>query len=389
LEARALRIPLTVHVSHAAARHTVTDAVLVQAVDSDGHRGLGEGCPRPYVTGETTPAALDWIRANRSRLESEIRTVDDLAEWSRAHQAEIEQHRAAWCAIEIAVLDLLAVRDGRTIEQSLGLPALEGDFTYSAVLAASGPRGFRRSLRLYRWAAMSDFKLKLTGDAARDHACLRMLAARSRDKGAPSVRGDANNLWTDEMTAVRYLERLPVRLWAVEEPIRARRFAALAFLSRQLDVPIVLDESCCSVHDLECALQEPGRWIPNIRVSKVGGLLRALELARFCVNHGLTFIIGGHVGETSVLARAALTVASPFRKGLVAQEGAFGALLLAWEPVCPTISFGYRGTLRVRRRPGSVGMGLCLRPGARRVASRFDLRPLVPLLLRRPGFVQL
>jgi L-alanine-DL-glutamate epimerase-like enolase superfamily enzyme len=389
LEARALHIPLTTDVSHAGAQYTMTDAILVQVLGRAGHQGLGEGCPRPYVTGETTPAALEWIRTNRSRLESDIQTFDDLAEWSRTHQAEIEQHRAAWCAIEIAMLDLLASRESQTVEELLGLPVVEGDFTYSAVLGAASSRGFRRSLRLYRWAGMSDFKLKLTGDAARDHARLRMLTARSHDDAPLSVRGDANNLWTDEVTAIRYLERLPVRLWAVEEPLRARCFRALASLSRQLDLPIVLDESCCSQQDLERALQEPGRWIPNIRVSKVGGLLRALELARFCVNHGLPFIIGSHVGETSVLARAALTVASAVREGLVAQEGAFGGFLLAWDPVRPTISFGYRGTLRVRRREGSVGMGLWPRLRPPWMASPAPLRSLVPVVLRRPGLVQL
>lgn len=56
-------------------------------------------------------------------------------------------------------------------------------------------------------------------------------------------------------------------------------------------------------------------------------------------------IVGAHVGETSVLTRAALTVARAARDILVAQEGAFGTHLLLRDVVNPPVMFGPGGML--------------------------------------------
>jgi L-alanine-DL-glutamate epimerase-like enolase superfamily enzyme len=73
---------------------------------------------------------------------------------------------------------------------------------------------------------------------------------------------------------------------------------------------------------------DPQSWIINIRISKMGGILRSLAIAEEARAMGFPIIIGAQVGETSILTRAALTLANHYRDILLAQEGAFGTYLL-------------------------------------------------------------
>jgi len=82
--------------------------------------------------------------------------------------------------------------------------------------------------------------------------------------------------------------------------------------------------------------------------------LRIVDAARAA---GIGLIIGAQVGETSLLTRAALTVAQAARDILVAQEGAFGTLLLEGDVCDPPLMFGRGGVLDVAGYPALNGPG--------------------------------
>ena len=62
-------------------------------------------------------------------------------------------------------------------------------------------------------------------------------------------------------------------------------------------------------------------------------------------------IVGAQVGETSLLTRAALTVARAAGDLLVGQEGAFGTLLLERDVCDPPLMFGKAGVLDIADYP--------------------------------------
>jgi L-alanine-DL-glutamate epimerase-like enolase superfamily enzyme len=105
-------------------------------------------------------------------------------------------------------------------------------------------------------------------------------------------------------------------------------------------------------------------WIVNMRVSKMGGLLRSLEMLREVRRHNIRVIVGAHVGESSVLTRVALTVAASAGNLLVAQEGAFGTHLLSRDVVDKPLMFGFAGMLDVSalQLSGTPGFGLAISP---------------------------
>lgn len=341
LVARTLHIPFTTAFSHASATRTESSSVWVEARSAAGCVGFGESCPRPYVTGETVEGALAFIASHADELRREIASLDALTVWMRGHTALIDRHPAGWCAIELALLDLLARDRGVPVDALLGLPAPRGPFRYTAVVGDAAPEVCAATIGRYRRVGFTDFKLKLSGNEPRDRG--KVMALRA-ERGV-RVRADANNLWSEPGDAVAFLRGLDYPFFAIEEPVGADRYEALLRIAEEFDTRIVLDESLLRAEQLERLPGPPARWIANVRVSKAGGLLRSLDLVRAAGSRGVGVIVGAQVGETSLLTRAALTVAQAAGDALLAQEGAFGTHLLQYDVCDPPLMFGAGGVL--------------------------------------------
>jgi L-alanine-DL-glutamate epimerase-like enolase superfamily enzyme len=350
LRCHTLHIPFRQRFRHASAERDATSSLWVEAIGDDGQIGVGEACPRPYVTGETLDTARVFFAANRAEVAAEIRDATSLRGWVTAHASRIDRHPAAWCAIELALIDLYARQAGQSAESWLGLPDTAGTFHYSAVLGDAEPDAFAATFARYRDIGMTDFKFKLAGDLERDRK--KLAALMDGGTAVARLRLDANNLWQDVSTARDYLIALDAPAFAIEEPLATRLRADLPALAKALNLAIVLDESLCRIGEL--ADFAPGtRWILNLRVSKMGGLLRTLALVEAAKMRGLPLIVGAQVGETSLLTRVALTVARAAGKALLAQEGAFGTLLLEHDVCTPPLMFGRGGAvLYDARKPG-------------------------------------
>lgn len=352
-----LHIPFRQRFSHASATRDATSSLWVEAIGDDGRIGVGEACPRPYVTGETLDTARAFFAANHAEVVAEIRDAGTLQTWVAAHAGRIDRDPAAWCAIELALIDLFSRQDGQTAEAWLGLPDTTGTFEYSAVLGDAEPDALAATFARYRDIGMTDVKLKLSGDLARDRAKLVLL--ENAGAAVTRLRLDANNLWHDLATARDYLIALDAPAFAIEEPLATRLRADLPALAQSLNMAIILDESLHRIDEL--ADFAPGTdWIPNLRVSKLGGLLRTLAMIEAASARRLPLIIGAQVGETSLLTRVALVAARAAGEALLAQEGGFGTLLLE-EDVCePPLMFGRGGSLRFE--PAGPGWGLACAP---------------------------
>lgn len=343
ITATSLAIPFNVAFRHASAERSTTQSLWVEARAHDGTAGYGEGCPREYVTSESIASAQAFVHAHTAQWIEAIHDTNTLGDWVARHRDAIDANPAAWTAVELALLDLLGKCERQSVESLLGLPELSGRFRYTAVLGDSGAAQFSAQLAHYRKVGFSVFKIKLSGDRDRDAAKVAALTAAGVE--AQAVRADANNLWQDADTAIRALEALGYSFFALEEPLPAGDYEGMNRLAGALETRIILDESLLRADQLDRLPGPAERWIANLRISKMGGVLRSLDLVRALRSRGLQLIIGAHVGETSVLTRAALTVAHSARDILITQEGAFGTHLLARDVAEPPLMFGPGGIL--------------------------------------------
>lgn len=353
-----LEIPFQTPFKHATAIREKTASLWVEVRSTEGVIGNGESCPRAYVTGETLGKAVWFVEGKKQMLMENIHDLDDLKDWVEMHRVDIDLNPAAWCAVELALLDSLAKDKQCSVEQLLGLPQLAQSYRYTAVLGDMEADKFETQTRQYLDMGFTDFKVKISGDIGLDKeklSCLKRLSPKS------SLRLDANNFWQELNQASRFLQKLDIDFFAVEEPLQANNYDDLAMLAKNLEKKIILDESFLRFEQFEWLQTAPETWLINLRISKMGGVIRSLEIVKKAQKIGVKLVVGAQVGETSLLTRAALNIADAAGDLLVGQEGAFGTYLLKEEVCEPLLMFGKGGKLRLPQGlSASPGFGMKL-----------------------------
>ncbi|MEC8893317.1 MAG: enolase C-terminal domain-like protein [Candidatus Poribacteria bacterium] len=355
LKIRKLEIPFNISFKHASAERNATESILVVAESDNNHKSYGESCPRSYVTDEHIDSTIAFFEKHESSVRA-IENLEELRLWIEGKKGDIDANPAAWCAIELALLDLLGKGQEKSIEELLSLPTLKGEFHYTAVLGASNHEIFKKQLQQYAHAGFSDFKLKISGKLEEDIEKLNLL--KKLNNKETRIRLDANNLWDTSSEAIAYLEQLDTNFFAIEEPVETNQYDTLRTIAKTLHTKIILDESFLRKEQFEHIQDSPETWIINVRISKMGGILRSLDVAEEASRLNIPIIVGAQVGETSILTRAALTIANTYRNILLAQEGAFGIYLLEKDIVETPLMFGKGGVLSTHSLIAKQGLGL-------------------------------
>ena len=342
--------------SHASASRAATSNIIVEVSDRSGISGFGEGCPRSYVTGETEETAQVFVSKYGPNLVESCADQSTIREWIESHETQVSQNPAAFAAVEMALLDFLARRDGLSIEEYLGYPPLRAPMRYSAVLGDSSPLKTGIAAFAYSVVGLSDFKIKLNTNLERDKQKLARLPQHA------TIRVDANNLWKAPEVCIEHINAIDRNVWAIEEPLSVGDVSGMQRISQELGVAIILDESLINASQLDQYSGQPDSWVANVRVSKCGGLLRSIELAQAAQARGMSVILGAHVGETSLLTRAAMTVGHALGKSPLAREGVFGKILLKQDLTQSPLTFGRSGILNPDRYSlaRKSGFGLCI-----------------------------
>ncbi|MBN2583186.1 MAG: hypothetical protein JXL80_08960 [Planctomycetes bacterium] len=348
------RLPMRQKFEHATAARDSNEGLLVRMRLDDGSEGLGEGIPRPYVTGETIGSAIDIIR---DEYAARFRGENPLATGPTEGSAMGVWHNAAWCACELAYLDACARSVGQPLAeflgQALGRPVQRHIAPRVAgVIGTSGPDRVASQVFRMRLFGLKDFKLKvgLSNDRALLRAAFRRLKP-SLIKGKATLRVDANGAWSMDQAvkACGWLKNFMVS--AVEQPLRRGDEADLPRLRRESSVPVMLDESLIDLRSAErlADLGAADYW--NIRITKNGGLLQSLRLADLAAANKIGLMLGALVGESGILSAAArvfLQLAPPVRF----LENSYGSFLLRKDLVLQRTRFGFGGRIRALSGPG-------------------------------------
>ena len=339
MEATILKIPFKVVFKHNSASRAETSTFWVQ-VFLEGVLGVGEGCPRAYVTGETEQSCLQFFERWKHEWYG-FKGMEDLKKWSAQNVSLIDHNLSAWCAVEMAFLDAWAQQRNQSISALLGVDSDSKEAEYAAVL---GDASFDQWKGICDWHLnneMKHYKLKVNGDVRIDHWRVEYILSQCPEA---SIRLDANNMWQDVESVHAFLNGLPNSVCAIEEPLKVPDWRGLNEWVLQSDVRVILDEHVCILKDLE-HVQFPTSMILNIRVSKCGGILRSIDLAKRALEIGMPVIIGAQVGESSALTRAGLIVHHALNGEVWGMEGAYGLHLLQEDFFREYYQFGKAGKL--------------------------------------------
>jgi L-alanine-DL-glutamate epimerase-like enolase superfamily enzyme len=275
--------------------------------------GLGEGYPDRFY-GDSVETMVAIFPALLAAIDGFEPTSEGVRTASAKLQGVIRWNGGAKCAVDTAMHDLAAKVAGVPVHRLLGLSAdiPPTDFT----LGLDEPRVVaERAQRAGKFPAL---KIKCGGP--KDIATLEAV----REVYDKPIRVDANTGWTPEIARQLLPALVDLGVELIEQPFPATRFDWLRELQAGSPLPIVADESCVTIEDLDALVGVT--WGVNVKLAKCGGPgPAALMLARAKEMGFKTFL--GCMEETSVAIAASAAVAS-----LADWADLDGSLLLADDP---------------------------------------------------------
>ncbi len=317
--------------------HNAGDGVTTVVIELTDDRfpgvvGIGEGYPDRFYgeTPETMAAVFPLLLEALGEVEaSEV----GLVAADHAMERAIRGHGAARCAFDIALHDLIGKVVGQPVYQLRGLSADLPPTDFTIGIDEPAIVG-QRAARAAHFPAL---KIKLGGP--KDLETLE--AVRAVFTGP--IRVDANTGWEPEeaVALIPELVRLGVEL--IEQPFPARRLDQLQWLQERSALPIVADESCVLLEDLDGLVGVVAGV--NVKLAKCGGIGPAKRMLERARQLGFSTFLGC-MAETSVGIAGSAAVAS-----LADWVDLDGCLLLADDPFKGLeLGSDYRWILP--RRPG-------------------------------------
>jgi muconate cycloisomerase len=273
------------------------------------------------------------------------------ADWVPAETTQT----AAWCAVDLALLDTFGRAFGTALSGGLPDRASQTPFgswpeglRYGLVLSGDGgPRAVKTLLKA-RLYGIRDAKVKV---GRRSIAGVR-LARRILGHGA-HIRVDCNMAWAREEARAAMVRMSREGVESFEQPLAASDVEGMARLGAETGLAIMADESFHDATSLERLIAARACASFNVRIAKCGGLVASLARCRRILDEGLKLQVGCQVGETSQLSAAQMVLVRTLGGGIEHLEGCYGQRLLRIDPVRPLLQFGRGGA----PPPAPVGAG--------------------------------
>jgi o-succinylbenzoate synthase len=309
------RLPLSRPWHTAAGTLTERAGFLVRLTNSSGRCGFGEASPVYWAGGESlacTAAALHAAAEWLGRCDGVDVLHNTLCRGARPcaatePPAALRQSPAALCAIDTALLDLLARAAGQPLAALLS-PAARTAVACNGLVSDAAPQDVEQATARLFNAGFRTIKLKVAAHPA-DVDRERVTAVRRASTRAVRIRLDANRGW-DFATASHGLAAVSgPDIDYVEEPLDTPEPAALRALRERTGVAIALDESVTDTADLARYEGQGAIDVIVLKLARVGGPCRALRLATAAADGGLRVVCTDSL-ETAVGRRATVHTAA-------------------------------------------------------------------------------
>jgi muconate cycloisomerase len=219
---------------------------------------------------------------------------------------------------------------------------------YSAVIPVVSEPFLLQLLDMVKKLQLGFVKLKIAG---KENGISALRLARENLGPDVDLRVDCNGAFSPEEAIVFIEEIKPYDISAIEQPVAKRDTSGLRFVSSRSTVPVIADESMCTLEDALQLIEQKSCKGFCVKLSKCGGLIKCLKLSDIAKANGIFCQISSHIGETAILASAGRHLYA-----LCGQckylEGSFSKYLLKEDVVREDISFGLNGHAHVLTGPG-------------------------------------
>lgn len=300
---RRFKIPFRTKFRHAAASRSHGDIIILEIRSAAGISGFGEIQARPYVTGETNDEIWEKHAPDIARrlIGSSIQDVPAVLDLMGGSEAYDEQP-ACVGGFDIALLDALELEHGLDWIEIFGPPRARPVSKCMTIGQSDAADDLVKQARFARLSNCNVVKLKV--DSIEDIARCKILRHHLGDDIA--IRLDANGDMNYETVVELLSDCAEVGVESIEEPLNKGSpdlIEQLQAIHSVTGVPIVADESICTMTDLKKFAGAGAYQIVNVRVGKCGGVTGTSKILHEARRLGFSLLSGTMVGESQVLLR--------------------------------------------------------------------------------------
>ena len=301
--------------------------IIVEIITDTGNIGYGEAPPTGVITGDTAGAVIgainDHIKPKLIGME-----IENIEEIMNTLDKSIIRNTSAKAAVDMAVYDLFGQLYNIPVYKLLG--GYRKEITTDITISVNEPDEMVRDSISAVKLGYKTLKIKVGKDSKKDME--RMKAIRNAVGFDVNLRIDANQGWKPK-EAVYILNKMAdagLDIEFVEQPVAAYDLEGLKFVTDNVPVPVLADESVFSPMDALKILQMKAADFVNIKLMKCGGIHNALKICSVAEIYGVPCMIGCMLeGKVSVNAAVHLAAA----KSIIAKIDLDGPVLCSEDPV--------------------------------------------------------
>ncbi|MBX2922990.1 MAG: dipeptide epimerase [Chitinophagaceae bacterium] len=261
--------------------------IFIRVFTDAGIYGVGECSAFPMIVGETQNTCFEMAKDFAALWKGK----DPLAIPERMSElhAFTAYNSTAKSAFDMALYDIAAKQVRQPLYRFLGgeKKSMETDLT----VGIQPPEQMAKQALEFKQQGVRIIKVKLGKRPEDDIERIRYIREAVGEE--IQLRIDANQGW-DYEEAIAVLSAIEkYKIAFCEQPMRRYNDHLLPALKKASPIPIMADESVFDHHDAERVIASNGCSYVNIKFSKSGGILEALEINRVCSQHNIPCMMGG------------------------------------------------------------------------------------------------
>lgn len=262
------------------------DFYIIELMNDAGICGYGEleAFPLPDYTEETLETAILIVKQHL--LPNLVQK--DFAAPEEVHQifSWVQGNEMAKAAVELAVWDVFAKAEKKSLAKMIGATKKSIAVGVSIGIQDSVD-SLVRLVGEYQNEGYERVKIKI--EPNKDIAFIKAV----REKFPKlSLMADANSAYNrEDFTLLKELDQFGLEM--IEQPFGVKDFVNHAWLQRQLNTRICLDENIRSLEDVQQAHLLGSCQAINLKLARVGGMVEALKITRYCAENDILVWCGG------------------------------------------------------------------------------------------------
>lgn len=322
-----IKVPLKTSFKTALRTVNSVNDIVVQVITDTGDIGYGEAPPTGVITGDTKGSIISAITEHIKKAVIGIE-IENIEEILQRVQKSVVKNTSAKAAIDMAIYDLYGQLYGAPLYKLLGgyRSEIETDITISVNEPEEMARDALEAVKL----GYKTLKIKVGKDSQQD--IKRMKEIRKAVGYDINLRIDANQGWKpkEAVYTLRDMEDQGLNIEFVEQPVLAHDIEGLKFVTDNVHIPVLADESVFSPEDALNIMQTRAADYVNIKLMKTGGIYNALKICTLAEIYGVECMIGCML-EANISVTAAVHLA--MAKSVITKIDLDGPVLCRENPV--------------------------------------------------------